>query len=114
MDLMMNPIMQSAVNALQSKLVRPVPGAQPVTPAPAAAAPINNAFAARAGIPARGTIMPARPPMAAMPVMARPVMPAGAAMPPAMARPGLPGPGAAPVGAMMPQNALARRFATAY
>ena len=98
---MMNPIFQSAVNNLQRRIAMPVPGA--AQPAPAAVAqpmPVNNAFAARAGIPARGTIMPARPPMAAMPVMARPVMPA---------------PGAAPVGTMPPvQNALAQRFASAY
>jgi hypothetical protein len=80
--------------------VRNLTGVQAPPPAPAAlppaaaapgapqpmpgAAPVSNIFALRAGMgmPANGTMMPARPPMAAAPMPMRPGMPAGAQMPP--------------------------------
>lgn len=63
----------------------PVAPVQPGAPQPMpGAAPVSNIFALRAGMgmPANGTMMPARPPMAAAPMPMRPGMPAGAQMPP--------------------------------
>jgi hypothetical protein len=66
------PVVQPAEQRPQ--LAQPMPGA----------APVSNIFALRAGMgmPANGTMMPARPPMAAAPMPMRPGMPAGAQMPP--------------------------------
>jgi hypothetical protein len=89
-----SPAFQTAVRNLTGVQAPPAAAApaapQPGAPAPGApqpmpgAAPVSNIFALRAGMgmPANGTMLPARPPMAAAPMPMRPGMPAAAQMPP--------------------------------
>jgi hypothetical protein len=85
-----SPAFQTAVRNLTGVQAAPAAAPPAAAPQPGApqpmpgAAPVSNIFALRAGMgmPANGTMMPARPPMAAAPMPMRPGMPAGAQMPP--------------------------------